>query len=53
MNIKMSFKSKFVYGTNQNQINEDNQDGEALSLGTKIGYGAGHVFNDMVSIMSI
>ena len=51
MNIKMSFKSKFVYGTNQNQINEDNQDGEALSLRTKIGYGAGHVFNDMVTVL--
>ena len=47
----MNFKSKFFYGTYQKQLNEDNQDGEALSLETKIGYGAGHVFNDMVTVL--
>ena len=48
----MNFKrSESTYGTNE-KPKEDNQDGNELSLRTKVGYGAGHVFNDMASVIS-
>ena len=48
----MNFKrSESTYGTNE-KPKDDNQDGNELSLRTKVGYGAGHVFNDMASVIS-
>ena len=49
--MKMHEKSKSTYDTNEDP-NEVNQEGDALSLRTKVGYGTGDVFNDMASVIS-
>ena len=46
----MKFTDAFTYGTNASP-RDDKHDGEELSLKTKVGYAAGHVFNDMVSVI--
>ena len=45
----MSSRPNFAYGTNP-PPSEETKNRETLHISTKIGYGAGHVFNDMLQV---
>ena len=45
-------RPKFAYGTNPTP-SEETKDRETLHISTKLGYGAGHVFNDMLQVYNL
>ena len=48
----MSSRPKFAYGTNPTP-SEESKSRETLNITTKVGYGAGNVFNDMMQVYGL
>ena len=48
----MSSRPKFAYGTNPT-LSEESKSRETLNISTKVGYGAGHVLNDMLQVYGL
>ena len=48
----MSSRPKFAYGTNPT-LSEESKSRETLNISTKVGYGVGHIFNDMLQVYGL